>query len=363
MRRLGISIYPEKSTKQEILDYIDKAADLGFSRIFSCLLSVNKPKDEIKKDFTDINLHAKERGFEIIVDVSPRVFNELGISYQDLSFFKEIGADGLRLDAGFSGNEESVMTFNPYGLIIEINMSNDVHTIDTIMDYQPNRHKLYACHNFYPHKYTGLDLQFFKDCTDRFSKYGLKTAAFVTSQNENTFGSWPVTDGLPTLEMHRNLPMDVQVKHMIALDKIDDIIISNCYPTSEELDKLNGLDLDLVTFDVNTIDGLPEIEEKILFEELHFNRGDKNVNMIRSTQSRVKYKGYDFKLLNTPSIIKRGDIVIESSLYGHYAGELQIALHDMENSGKSSVVGRIRDEELFLLDYIKPWQKFKLRKA
>ncbi len=31
------------------------------------------------------------------------------------------------------------MTFNPYGLKIEINMSNDVHTLDTIMDYQPNR--------------------------------------------------------------------------------------------------------------------------------------------------------------------------------------------------------------------------------
>ena len=38
MGKLGISIYQEKSTEQEIKNYIDKAAENGFSRIFSCLL-------------------------------------------------------------------------------------------------------------------------------------------------------------------------------------------------------------------------------------------------------------------------------------------------------------------------------------
>lgn len=195
MRRLGISIYPEKSDKQTILNYIDQAAKAGFQRIFSCLLSVNKSKEEIIADFKEINEYAKGLGFEIIVDVSPRVFNQLGISYNDLTFFKEIGADGLRLDMGFTGSEESIMTYNPQGLIIEINMSNDVHTIDTIMDFQPNRYKLYGCHNFYPHDYSGLGLDFFISCSKRFKQYGLQTAAFITSQNDNTFGSWPVTQG------------------------------------------------------------------------------------------------------------------------------------------------------------------------
>jgi len=30
----------------------------------------------------------------------------------------------------------------------------------------------------------------------------------------------------------------------------------------------------------------------------------------------------------------------------------------MKNTGKSNVVGKIADEEIFLIDYIKPWQKF-----
>lgn len=358
MRKLGISIYEEKSTEKEILEYISKAEKYGFSRIFSCLLSINDTKENIIKKFTMINEYAHQKGFEVIVDVSPRVFNDLGISYQDLSFFKEIGADGLRLDMGFTGSEEALMTFNPQGLKIEINMSNNTNYIDTIMNYMPNKYNLIACHNFYPHRYSGLNYEHFIKCTKRFKKYGLRTAAFVTSNNENTFGPWPVTQGLPTLELHRNLPIEVQVKHLIAIEDIDDIIISNCYPTEEELQKISTMRKDMVTFDITLNKDVPEIEKKILFDEMHFNRGDFSDNLIRSTQSRVKYKGHDFKVFNTPEIIKRGDIVIESSEYGHYAGEVQIAVQDMKNSGKSNVVGRIRDEEIFLIDYIKPWQKF-----
>ena len=362
MKRLGISIYPEKSSKKEILDYIDLSSEMGFSRIFSCLLSVNKSKNEIKKDFIEINKYAKSKGFEVIVDVAPNIFSNLGISYNEFEFFDEINADGVRLDIGFTGNEEAIMTFNKYNLKIEINMSNNVHTIDTIMDYMPNRYNLYGCHNFYPHIYSGLNLDYFIKCTERFLKYGIKTAAFVTSQNKNTFGPWPVTQGLPTLEMHRFLPLDVQIKHFLAIDCIDDILISNCYPSYEELNSLKNLDMRLITFDVEMKKDVPEVENDIVFKELHFNRGDKSENMIRSTQSRLKYKGHEFKLFNAPGIIKRGDIVIESSKYGHYAGELQIALKEMKNTGMSNVVGKVCDNEIFLLDYIKPWQKFKFRK-
>ncbi|MGL5540011.1 MAG: phospho-sugar glycosidase domain-containing protein, partial [Erysipelotrichaceae bacterium] len=135
-----------------------------------------------------------------------------------------------------------------------------------------------------------------------------------------------------------------------------------CYPSAKEMEALAKVNHDLMVFDLVPVEGLPEVESKILFEELHFNRGDKNPNTIRSTQSRVKYKGHSFELFHTPAIIKRGDVVIESSLYGHYAGEVQIAKQDMVNSGKSNVVGRIREEEIFILDVIKPWQKFRFNK-
>lgn len=358
---LGISIYPEKSSKKEILDYIELCSRYGFKRIFSCLLSVNKPKEEIKSDFKEINAFAKSKGFEIIVDVSPRVFDELSISYKDLSFFKDILADGIRLDAGFGGLEESLMTFNKEDLLIEINMSNDTHYIDTIMDYMPNRRNIIGCHNFYPHNFSGLTLEHFQKCTQNFKKYGLRTAAFVSSQKEGAFGPWPSTEGLPTLEIHRSMPIEIQAKHLIAMGGIDDIIISNCFASEEELSKLSKISKDMVSFKIDVVDNIPYVEKKILFDEMHFNRGDVSSNFIRSTQSRVKYKGHKFEVFNNCDI-KRGDVIVESSEYGHYAGELQIAKSDMINNGKTNVVARIKENEIFLIDYIKAWQKFEFIK-
>lgn len=362
MRKLGISIYPEKSSVAETKAYIKKASESGFSRLFSCLLSVKtQNKEIIVNDFKEINAYAKDLGFEIILDISPKVFSDLGISYGDLSFFKDLLADGIRLDYGYGGNEEAMMTFNPQNLSIEVNMSNDTHYVETIMDFLPNQYKLRGCHNFYPHRYSGLTLDYFRSCNQHFKQFGLRTAAFVTSQAKQSFGPWPVTEGLPTLEMHRDLPLVSQIKHYISLNEIDDIIISNCFATDEEFAAVKDLDLARLCLDVTLIEDLPEIEKKIVLEEDHYNRGDFSGNIVRSTMSRVKYKEHAFPVFHAPKEIRKGAIVIESDLYGHYAGELQIALTEMENSGKSNVVGYVNPEDLFLLETIKPWQKFYFR--
>ena len=114
----------------------------------------------------------------------------------------------------------------------------------------------------------------------------------------------------------------------------------------------------MVSFSVKLEKDIPEIEKKIVLDEFHYNRGDTSENLIRSSKSRIKYKNHNFKVFNAPKIIKKGDVIIESSEYGHYAGELMIAKIDMKNTGKSNVVGRITEEEIFLVDYIKAWQKF-----
>ncbi len=358
MRRLGISIYPEKDSEENICAYLKKAHDFGAKRIFSCLLSVTKDPTDIKKEFHRMNHYAHELGFEVILDVSPKVFDKLGITYSDLSFFHEIEADGIRLDQGFTGNEEAMMTYNPYGLSIEINMSNDTHTVDTIMDYEPDRYHLIGCHNFYPHCYTGLSLEHFEKCTNNFKKYGLHTAAFVGCSSEDSFGPWLAKEGLCTLEMHRNLPLDVQVKHMVELGDIDDILIANCYPTKDEMERLKKVDLTKVNFEVEPVCELPELYHTVIFDELQMNRGDVNENMIRSTQPRVKYAKEHFAVFHAPDIICRGDVMVESSLHGHYAGEVQIAKQNMHNTGMTNVIGHIREEEVFMLDALHPWQKF-----
>ncbi|MDQ0178344.1 DUF871 domain-containing protein [Bacillus chungangensis] len=361
MKRLGISIYPNHSTVEKDKEYIKTAHDHGFQRVFTCLLSVDGNKDQIISDFKETIAFANQLGMEVIADISPRVFKDLNISYDDLSFFASLGAYGIRLDMGYTGHEESVMTYNPYNLKIELNMSNATKYIDNIMTYQPNKNNLLGCHNFYPHRYAGLSYPFFLDCSKKFKDLGIRTAAFVSS-NDATFGPWPIVEGLPTLEMHRDMPIDVQAKHLFATNLIDDVLIGNTYASLKELKALSNMNKEMLTFSIALSDGISPLEKKIVLEEFHFYRGDVSDYMIRSTQSRVKYRGETFRPFHCRDI-KRGDILIENDLYGQYAGELQIALKDMKNSGKTNVVGRIREEEIFLIDYIKPWGKFAFQLA
>lgn len=357
MTKLGVSIYPQKSNLEDNKNYLKSASKYGFSRVFLNFLTVENKED--LDNFKSIVSYANKLNMEVIADVAPVVFKDLGINYNDLKVFHDIGLAGIRLDMGFSGNEESIMSFNPYDLKIELNISSGTKSLDNIMSYLPNKDNIIGCHNFYPHRYTGLSREHFIRTTEEFKEYGLRTAAFISSNNAS-FGPWDVNEGLPTLEEHRDLLIEVQAKDLLNTGLIDDIIISNCFPSEEELKALGRMNKDILEFNIEINKDISNMEKDILLKEIHFNRGDVSEYMIRSTQSRVKYKGQEFKLID-PKDITKGDIIIESSLYAHYAGEMQLALKSMKNSGKSSVVGRIVDEEIFLLDYIKPWQKFRLK--
>ncbi|MEA4829033.1 MAG: MupG family TIM beta-alpha barrel fold protein, partial [Enterococcus thailandicus] len=124
MGKLGVSIYPERSTFEKDKAYLDLAHKYGFKRVFTSLLQVNDNKEQVLAEFTKVVDYANSLGMEVMVDINPALFEQLEISYDDLSFFDEMGAYGVRLDIGFTGAEEAKMTRNPYGIKIEINMSS-----------------------------------------------------------------------------------------------------------------------------------------------------------------------------------------------------------------------------------------------
>ncbi|MDR3595958.1 MupG family TIM beta-alpha barrel fold protein [Clostridium sp.] len=357
MSKLGISVYPSHTDINDIVSYIHLAGKYGFKRIFTCLISAaDKNLEDILNDFKIVTSAAQEENMEVIADLDPTIFKKLEASIYDLKVFKDMGLDGIRLDMGFSGQEEAIMSFNEHGLKIELNMSNGTRYIDNVLSYKANLNNLYGCHNFYPHQYTGLSFKHFMKCSRQFKDLELNTAAFINSSSAE-YGPWPVSEGLCTLEMHRSLPIDVQAKHLLATGLIDDVIIANQFASENELKSLSELNKEKITFKIEFAESATELDKKIVLEEFHYNRGDVSEYMIRSTQSRVKYEGKSFPAVNTPDI-KRGDILIDSDLYTRYAGELQIALKDMKNTGKTNVVGKIVDNEIFLLDYIESWRSF-----
>ncbi len=362
MAKLGISIYPDREPANRWMEYLELASQYGFTRIFESLIQLaGKNRKEIIADYRPINLAAQKMGYEIIVDVAPNILKEVGVTPDNLTFFNELGVNGFRLDEGYSGMEESIMTCNPYGLLVEINASVYSHFADSILDFQPVRSNLIGCHNFYPQRYTGLSGVHFKKTTAKFKSLGLRLAAFVTSQAENSFGPWPWMDGLPTLECHRDLPIECQVTHMLAIGDIDDILISNCFAPEGEFKAIREKFSPVAILDVILDKRTSTTEHRILFDELHINRGDVSDKIIRSTWPRVKYADATIQLFNPAATIRRGDVVVNSEQYDKYAGEMHIAISDFPNTGKTNVVGRIRPEELIVIDEIKPWQKFKLR--
>ena len=355
-REIGISIYPDHSDPKKDREYIKKAADLGYTRIFMSMLEV-KDKEKASQKFSEIIGYAKNKGFEVVLDIAPAIFDKLGISYDDLSFFARLGADGIRLDEGFDGSKEAMLSYNPEGLAIELNMSNNVAYLENILSYEANEPFIYGCHNFYPQEGSALPYDFFVSCSQRFKRHGIKTAAFVTSQSAK-FGPWDVNDGLPTLEMHRHLPLDLQARHMFATGLIDVVIIGNAYASDEELRSLAAIDRYKLSLGIVFVPQATKLEKKIVAYPKHFRRGDITASAIRSTMVRVKYANEPEPAHDNTKEFQRGDVVIGNDDFGKYKNELQIVL-EPHSDPRKNLVGKIPPEELMLLDFVKPWTKFK----
>lgn len=362
MGKLGVSVYPERSTYEQDAAYLTIAAQNGYQRVFTSLLEIKGDAEQVLANFKAVIAKANDLGMQVMVDINPALFAQLGVAYDDLRFFHALGAWGIRLDLGFTGAEEAQMTRNPYGLKIEVNMSQGTHYIDNIMSYSPNTDNLLGSHNFYPHRFSGLGQAFFDRATALYTRYNLNTAAFVNAQAA-TFGPWPTQDGLPTLERHRDLPIATQVKHYRLLGTINDVIIGNAYASAAELAAASAaFTAAYPTLAVVAAKEASPLEKELLFANQHHYRGDASEYLLRSTQTRVTYASRDFPAHHTVAI-KRGDVLIDNNGYGQYKGETQIALQAMPNDGRVNVVGHVHPDELFLLDVLKPWSGFLMTPA
>lgn len=355
---LGISVYPYKENIEDTIRYIEKAANLGYKRMFLNLLLFDESKlDKFVEYNKKIIEYSVSKGFEIFVDVNPNIMKLLNVSYNDLKYFYDLGISGIRLDETFNGDIEAELTYNQYDLKIELNASQNTEYIKNILMKKANIKNLVSCHNFYPQKYTGLSEEFYIKTSSISKKNGLRLASFVTSQFAD-HGPHEIDDKLPTLEIHRNLPIDIQVKHLIAMGDVDDIIISNAYASEEELKLVKEIYKPYVIFKMNKIRELTEIEKGLLMER-HVNRGDRSDSVIRSSKGRIKYKNNYIEPKDNFSKISKGTVYIANSNFAQYKGEVSIALKDLElDLEKVNIVGKIDENEVFLLDYIEENSRF-----
>lgn len=350
MHKLGISVYPEHSTPEKDHEYMKLAARYGFSRIFTCLLSVKKPKEEIISEFSDFVRKAHELGFVVAADTNPAVFRHLGATPHDLSVFAGMGLDIIRLDGNFGDMEDRLITRNAQGIKIEFNASSDVG-IDHLIRHGADPRNILMCHNFYPEKYTGLSREVFAKFNRKWKGLGLHTAAFVSSNNKDTYGPWPVYSGLCTMEIDRGLPVELQVRHMLATEEIDDILIGNAYASEEELRAMSEVDMTKTNVALEVVDGLCETERKVLSDYHHAGRGDASEFLIRSSMPRLDCRDASIPHRDCgQDVFHRGDVVVVNDHLAHYRGEVEVILRDLPNDGERNLAGRIPENERMILD-------------
>ncbi|MEG0367577.1 MAG: phospho-sugar glycosidase domain-containing protein, partial [Coprobacillus sp.] len=188
----------------------------------------------------------------------------------------------------------------------------------------------------------------------------IHTAAFITSQCAD-ISPWPVSEGLCTLEQHRSLSLELQARHLKMLNLTDDILIGNAYASEEELKEVKQVNENSIdTLNVVFYEGVSDLEKRMVCET-HDYRGDASEYMIRSSHNRRKFSNDSVVKHDIIRDIHKGDILILNDDYGQYKGEVQIALKDRDGDDRINVVGRICEDELILVDALKPYQQFELR--
>jgi len=359
MHELGISIYPSQSSYEEMRDYLDTARRIGYTRIFTSLLEVTGDTDEVVAKFKNIIEHGNSLGMATTIDINPKLFKQLGITYDDLSFFNDLGVAAIRLDEGFTGYEEAKMTYNPYNIKIETNISRGQHYIDMVWDFAPNPLNLVGSHNFYPQVRTGLEQGYFIETTNRYKQYNIETSAFIDGET-GKLGPWPLADKMVSLEEQRTMSATSQVQLLKQLNVIDNLYISSSLLDESELIAIrDAYYTPYPILEVELAANITELEKKIVAEEIHLYRGDFSGYMIRSSQPRVKYADQSVPAQNLVDI-EIGDIVIGNDSFGQYKGELQVALRPWKNDGHYNVVGHVAASNLPVLASMKPWQTFTL---
>jgi hypothetical protein len=186
----------------------------------------------------------------------------------------------------------------------------------------------------------------------------MKISAFIPSL-VNKRG--PIFEGLPTLEIHRFMDPLISAKHLYAMG-IDNVIFGDSIPSSKELEDVGEVREDVLKFRVETYSP-SEIERAIMFSSIHQNRPDSAEDVIRSTSSRTALKNGDIINSNNNKDRKMGYITIDNKDYLRYCGELQICKKDLPADKRVNVVGKIVEDELFLIPYIQDATKFMLKEV
>ncbi|PTD31247.1 MupG family TIM beta-alpha barrel fold protein [Mycoplasma leachii] len=356
-KKLGISVYCKKASFDQIIEYLKLARSYNFEILF--ISFVHLVKNDYFKNI-DVIKKAKELNYYVIADFDQTSLNNLTKS-NDLKILKEIGIDCIRFDQQIDAQSLADLTYNPYDIDVQLNISNSFNFLDNVLDFKPILTRLSGSHNFYLLKDSALDIDFFNKTTDKFIRKNLNTSAFISSQIANITLADNYTKAV-SLEFFRNIDIISQARYLFYSNKINNVIIANMFASKKELEQLSLLNKDHLTLKINNLQKISKTEKEILLWNNHFRRSDINTSYIRSTFSRTIWNSFDIKPNNIKQVFNKGDIVILNNNANRYKGELHIILKDnyIDNNNLYNYIASVHSDELYLLDFIDSNSHFKI---
>ncbi|MBR4461397.1 MAG: DUF871 domain-containing protein [Erysipelotrichaceae bacterium] len=377
MIQLGVSLYPEQETTKQIEEYLALAKSYGFSKVFTSLFSVEGSREEIIGYFRKLSDIAHKYDMEVYGDCNARFFMQMEASADDLSIFKEMDLDVLRLDLMFGDERDVRIVNNDQGLGIQLNASL-IPAVQKVLDGGGDPERIIGSYNFYPLRYSGAGSEDVCEANKFFRKNGMKTQIFISSNVKGAHGPWPVSDGLPTIEDDRDAPISLQVRRSYALG-CEEIIFGNAFASKEELQEaadalkqiyvyapdqpfyFPGLrtqipigDIERIPLKLEAAEELSDPEKELLFVFKGHNVSEYTHTIIRSRWGRMDFRYAPILPRKCEKeYFERGDVVILNDNMERYKGEVHIVVTRIRNNETMNYAGKIIPEELFFLDYLK----------
>ena len=344
MMKTGFSYYfgtnPEKSR-----EVFAKAADAGMEYVFTSLHIPEEQAANYRERILEFIKACKDTGMKFMVDISPHTLEKLECAkYEDL---KALGIDYVRPDFGFT-NDEIVSLSKTF--FIAFNASTH-----TKADYENWRQqgadftRFFASHNFYPKPLTGLPLSRVRDINTYLKPQGYTTMTFVAGDKDYR---QPIFQGLPTVEEHRNTNVFYNMLELYHETDSDVVMFGDIDVTDRVWQQIKEYNQGFISLRADIDPAYADYKGII-----HHDRSDSSGYIVRSVESRF------IKRKVAPGEVKpriAGDISISNEKFLRYEGELEIARIPLAADERVNIIGRVHDDDVQYLKYIRDGFGFKL---
>ncbi len=345
--KTGFSIYLSTGIEKNE-EVIHKVKNAGASYGFTSLHIPEEDYDDYKNKVKELLTITKQAGIELTMDVDDETPERLGVKrMEDLI---DYGVTSIRLDYGFS-DEDIVALSKNFNIVWNASTVNpfEIHKWEKM---GADVDKFTACHNYYPKPYTGLSLENVRDINDRLKMAGYSVAAFIPG---NEIFRGPLHLGLPTIEDHRNSKDHVAINMLELYQANTDIVMVGDVDLSENgWRQFKDMSDGVVRLHANFFANSDEIIGRI-----NHDRPDSSPYVIRSVESREWFTDKTILPQNCVNC-EAGTICISNDYYLRYKGELEICRKPRIADKRINIIGKIVEEDLQYLPYIKSGMGFVL---